>query len=609
MKRAAIALALLGACVCPAATAATPEAVRSLRERVEFLAAPESEGRLTGSAGEARAQAYIVAALEALGARPLRGADGFVQPFEFTAGAEDTGSSLRAAGLTDGESVEWSGVEQVRALSFSDSGTVSGPVVFAGYGLALTEGSELGYDSFAGLDLDGKIALVLRYYPEDTEGDTRAALARYAGLRYKAMQARDHGAEALLVVTGPRSPNAAKTIEMSFDAALPGSGLLAASIGGEVAERLFAAVEGKSLEQAQAALDSGNPHVAGFAIPGLELTLDVRVRREKKQGHNVVGLLPAAASDPGAAPDRPTIVLGAHYDHLGYGRHGNSLARKGEEGQIHYGADDNASGVAAVLAVGARLAAQPLAHDVVLGLWSGEELGLLGSSAFLKSEQVPEQIWAYLNLDMVGRMTDNRLNLQATGSSSVWPGLIERANVAAGFDLRTQDDPYVPTDALVFYQSKTPTLHFFTGSHEDYHRPTDLPDKIDYEDLERIVHFTGDVVLRLDRLESAPDYVEVEATPGRGGDRDGLRAYTGTIPDYATEVEGLRLSGVASGGPADLAGLQEGDVIIEFAGRPISNIYDYTYALDTVKIGKPVKVVCRRDGERLEFEIVPTARP
>jgi hypothetical protein len=592
------------------APAAEPDSIEALREHVEVLSAPGMEGRLVGSDGEGRAAKYLASELRRLGARPMPGANGFEQRFEFTAGAEDTGSSLRLSAGDDAEPVIWDGVKDVRALSYSDDGSVSGEVVFAGYGLSLPEGDDLDYDSFAGLDVTDKIVVVLRYFPEDTEGDTRAALAQYAGLRYKAMQARDRGARALLVVTGPRSPNAGKTIEMSFDAELSGSGLVAASVSGSVGERLFEQVAGKTLEQAQLALDSGDPHVAGFAIPGIELTLDVSVRRVRRQGRNVVGYLPATGDGGRPVGAKPFLVLGAHYDHLGFGKHGNSLARKGEEGEIHCGADDNASGVAAVLAVAARLSAEPHSHGIVFGLWSGEELGLLGSSGFVNGKHVtPERIAAYLNFDMVGRMKDNRLNLQAVGSSSVWPQLIEKANVAAGFDVRMQEDPYLPTDALVFYQAGVPTLAFFTGSHDDYHRPTDVADRLNYEDLQRVAGFATTLVLRLDRLEEPPDYVEVEATPQKGGDRDSLRAYTGTIPDYATEVEGLRLSGVASGGPADRAGLREGDVIVEFAGREIGNIYDYTYALDTVKIDQPVKVICIRDGERLEFTITPTPRP
>jgi len=266
--------------------------------------------------------------------------------------------------------------------------------------------------------------------------------------------------------------------------------------------------------------------------------------------------------------------------------------------------------VAAVLDVGARLVDQATHAPIVLAFWSGEELGLLGSSDFVKNPPIPtDEIAAYMNFDMVGRVRDNRLNLQGVGSSSVWKGLIERSNVVVGFDVRTQSDPYLPTDASVFYRAGVPIVAFFTGSHEDYHRPTDRAETVNLPDLERVAHFASILALKVGGLDERPDYVKVEQLQEPTGDRAGVRAYTGTIPDYATEVEGLRLSGVVGGGPADKAGLREGDVIVEFAGRKIANIYDYTYALDAIKVDEPVKVICLRDGERVEVTITPTARP
>lgn len=247
---------------------------------------------------------------------------------------------------------------------------------------------------------------------------------------------------------------------------------------------------------------------------------------------------------------------------------------------------------------------------MVLAFWSGEELGLLGSSDFVKGGLLPpEQIAAYLNFDMVGRMSDGRLSLQGIGSSSVWTRLIEQTNVVAGLDVRTQNDPYLPTDALVLYQAGVPVVSFFTGSHDDYHRPTDVAEKLNYEGLEEIARFASVFAGKIARLETPPEYLKVARSSESTGSRDSVRAYTGTIPDYATEVEGLRLSGVIEGGPAETAGIRGGDVIIEFAGRAITNIYDYTYALDAVKIDQAVQVVCTRDGERLEFTITPTSRP
>jgi len=483
---------------------------------------------------------------------------------------------------------------------------VSAPVVFAGYGLVVPDSQEIGYDSYAGLDVKDKVVLVLRYFPEDADQKTRGMLARYSDLRYKAMAARQHGAKAMLVVTGPRSPNAGETIPMSFDTALSGSGIVAASVSAGVGAAMFATVPDQTLEAAQQSLDSGNPHVAGFAIPNLSVTILTTVEREKQTGYNIAAYLPATMAVAGVM--KPWIALGAHYDHLGHGGNGLSLARKEEAGRVHYGADDNASGTAAVLAVGEAIAKQPRHRNVVLDFWSGEELGLIGSAAFATKPPMPlDQLAAYLNFDMVGRMQDNKLTVQAIGTSPLWAKIIEQANVTAGFDLQLQQDPYQPTDVATFNEASVPSLNFFTGTHTDYHRPSDTADKINYEDLDRVVDFAAAIVRRLEDLDQAPAFSKVQPTQ-TGAGRAGLRVFTGTIPDYSTEAKGLLLSGVIGGGPAEQAGLQKGDVIVEIAGQSIANIYDYTYALEALKIGQPAKVVYVRQGERKETTLTPTAR-
>lgn len=604
MKKAAALIFLVAVLAGPQVVAGPQDGSAQLRRDVEFLASAELEGRMTGTQGETAAVDYIAERLAAIGAVPLPGTEGLRLPFEFTAGMDDAGSTVTLL-LPDGEKRTWNGIEQVQALSFSDNGSVSGELVFAGYGLSVPEGRELSYDSYATLDVKDKIVVVLRYVPEDVEQESRAVLAQYSGLRYKALHARELGAKALLVVTGPRSPNAGETVPMTFDTALSGSGIVAASLGGEVAEALFEHVEDKSLEQAQEALDTGNPHVTGFDVPGIRMTLETEVKRERRIGHNVVGYFPAA--DPDRADGY--IVLGAHLDHLGHGNHGSSLADKEDAGKIHHGADDNASGVAALLAAAAELAGKPGRHPVVVAFWSGEEIGLVGSSRFIQQAVLPtEAIRAYVNLDMVGRMEKNRLVLQSVGSSPVWPRLIERTNVVVGFDVNTQADPYLPTDSTAFYQTGIPALHIFTGAHDDYHKPSDTADKINYEDLERVVRFASLLARRLRDLEERPAYAEVARPESSDTDRDTVRAYTGTIPDYTQEVEGLLLGGVVGDGPADQAGLQKGDIIIEFAGRSITNIYDYTFALDVARAGERVKVVFLRDGERQETTIVPATR-
>ena len=248
-------------------------------------------------------------------------------------------------------------------------------------------------------------------------------------------------------------------------------------------------------------------------------------------------------------------------------------------------------------------------RGIIFALWSGEEIGLIGSSQFAERPPIAiSNIVAYVNFDMVGRLRDNKLSLQGVGSSSAWRKLIEKRNVAAGFNLSLQEDPYLPTDTTPFYSKGVPVLNFFTGSHEDYHRPTDKPDTLNYDGAERITHFAEGIILDLVKGEARPDYLTVARNDAGGGSRENLRAYLGTIPDYATEVAGVKLSGVRAGGPADKAGLKGGDIIVEFAGQKIANIYDYTYAMDAVKIGQPVKVTVLRAGERVTLTVTPEAR-
>ena len=595
--------ALLTGSVAPApAQVATASRTRA---HVETLASEKFGGREAGSEGERLAADYIASQLTRIGARPLPGRADMFQPFEFTAGSRDGGSRLTVK--VDG-SPGATVATDARALAFSDDGTASGEIVFAGYGIVVPESQNFGYDSYAGLDVKDKIVMVLRYFPEDADTQTKSILARYADLRYKAMAARQRGAKAMLVVTGPRSPGAGELVPMASDTVIAGSGIMAASITGAVADRLLRAgsPSARSLADVQKEFDSGNPHVPGFAVPRSEITLETRVVRERKTARNVVAYLPA--TDPPGV-QKPWIVVGAHYDHLGRGNGGNSLATREEVGRPHAGADDNASGTAAVLALAEALAKQPQRRrNLLIALWSAEEIGLIGSNMFVTTPPVPlDQMAAYVNFDMVGRMQDNRLAAQATGTSPAWASILERANVRAGFDIAIQPDPYQPTDVSSFNQAGVPSLNFTTGAHTDYHKPSDTAEKINYEDLDRVVDLASGIVRQLMDLDAPPQFTKVEQS-SQTASRTGLRVFTGTVPDYTAEVKGLMLGGVIGGGPAEKAGLQKGDVIVEIAGQSIANIYDYTFALELLKIDQPVKVVYMRGGKRMETTLTPTVR-
>ena len=599
MKRQTVLVGLLLVTAASHAPTAQTQPAFATRTHVEALASERFAGREAGSQGERLAADYLATHLARAGAKPLPGRRDMFVPFEFTAGSRDGGSTVRIGAAA------FTGSREIQALSFSESGEITGPAIFAGYGIVVPEAQNFGYDSYAGLDVMGKVVVVLRYFPEDADQQTRAILARYSDLRYKAMAARQRGAKAMLVVTGPRSPNAGQTVPMTFDTALAGSGIPAASVGAGATAALFAG--SRPLADAQKELDAGNPHTAGFDLTGVSITLKTSIIRETRTGRNVIAYLPATSAVTGTS--KPWVAAGAHYDHLGLGRNGNSLATGADAGRAHVGADDNASGTAAVLAIADAMAHQPQRRrHLLIALWSAEEIGLVGSAAFVSAAVVPpDQIAAYLNFDMVGRMQDNKLAVQATGTSPVWASILERVNVAAGFALALQTDPYQPTDVATFNQAGVPSLAFTTGAHADYHKPSDTADKINYEDLDRVATMATAIVRRVMDTADAPQFTKVEPST-QTTNRTGLRVFTGTVPDYASDAKGLLLGGVVAGGPAAAAGLDKGDVIIEIAGQSIANIYDYTYALELLKIGQPVKVVYMRGNDRRETTMTPSAR-
>ena len=582
--------------------------IRRMSNDVNYLADPQRQGRMTGSAGALDAAEFIGLRLQREGLRPFGEQRTYFQRFEFNAGVRVLTNDNRLAVATGSQPPAALRPDQdFRPLSFSDNGSVTGEVVFAGYGLAVPGKAGEGYDSYAGLNVSNKIVLALRYVPEEVEPKRRQELNRYAGLRYKAMIARERGARAILFVTGPTSPKPGELATLTSDSASGSSGIVAASITTTVVAKMFAA-SGRDLKALQARLDKEDPHAEGaFTLSNITVSVTTAIEHIRKFDHNVLTTLPMTNV-------QEYVLVGAHYDHLGFGESG-AMLRAGEENKIHPGADDNASGTAMVMELARLFAEQQrtnaalLQRGIVFALWSGEEMGVLGSSHFAEHPLLSlSNVVAYVNFDMVGRLRDNKLMLQGVGSSSAWRGAIQKRNVAAGFSIVLQDDPYLPTDVTPFYSRGVPVMSFFTGSHEDYHRPTDTPDKVNLEGMERILRFARGLILDLANAPQRADYVKVATSSRDGGGRENLRAYLGTIPDYATEVQGVKLSGVRAGSPAEKAGLKGGDIIVEVAGQKVANIYDYTYALDAVKIGQPVKIVVTRDSQRLTIEATPEVR-
>lgn len=589
-----------------------------LRRHLEFLASPELKGRLTGTPGEVEATRHVADFFKRWGLEPGGDGDSYFQSFEFTAGVAvgaDNDLSLKIGEETLEPEVD----KDWRPLAFSTNGELADTgIVFAGYGLEVPDGKGgESYTSYFHLDVKGKWVMVMRFSPEDVPPEQREEMQRFTRLRHKTSLARRKFAAGVIVVTGPESEVKEELVPMEFDASNSDSGLPAICISTELAAKLVAAA-GKNLSEIQKKLDQGEM-VEGFEIPGASLTAKVDVDQETRTGRNVIGILSAGQKGP---HPNPAVIVGAHIDHLGAEAGPGSLAKENERNQPHRGADDNASGVSGMLEIAEYLSDQrrqgklDLQRDVVFAAWSGEEIGLLGSSHFVRTlakealgdENAPLGLLvsSYLNMDMIGRLKD-KVILQGIGSSDYWKGAIESRNAPIGLPLTIQNDTYLPTDATPFYLRQVPILSAFTGAHEDYHTPRDTPEKINYEGATKIARLMGLIARGLAIDSNAPKYVKVDPPKNRGG--RGFRVYLGTIPDYSQgDIEGVKLSGVAEKGPAGKAGVKGGDVIVGLGGRKILNIYDYTDAMADLKVGEETTITVKRGGEEIELKLVPGSR-
>lgn len=609
--------------------------VEDIRLHIDYLASDELKGRLTGTPGEIEATAYVASVFEKLGLEPAGDNGSWFQPFEFTAGVsvgENNRLDLSINGTAQEDLVtdrDW------RPISFSRNGRIeAADIVFAGYGMEIpnSNGEGEAYTGYFHLDVKGKWVMVLRYFPEDAPKEMREEFQRFSRLRHKAMIARRKFASGIIFVSGPNSKVNEELVPMQYDASLADSGIPAISITTDLAEKIVA-VAGKNLADLQKELDTGEM-AAGFPIPGARLATEIDVAQESRTGRNVLARLPAPTPETRQAP---AVIIGAHIDHLGDQAGPGSLAKEHERDEVHHGADDNASGVAGLLEMAQYLAAQKaegkldLKRDVMFAAWSGEELGLIGSSWFVKQAGGPEKpahphqaqpanphaspqtegglsgkFAAYLNMDMIGRLNE-KLLLQGIGSSDYWTSAIEQRNAPVGLPIQTQKDVYLPTDATTFYLRQVPILSAFTGAHEDYHTPRDTTDKVNFPGTRDITRLMTLIARGLAVDEKEPAYVKVEPPKNQGA--RGFRVYLGTVPDYAQgDIKGVKLSGVASDGPAAKAGVKGGDIITGLGGKEVLNIYDYTAVLAELKVGEDTTIKVKRGEEELTLKLVPGSR-
>jgi len=554
------------------ATATPAMTVDALRAHLEFLAADAQEGRPPGTEADVRVQAYVEAAMKKAGLAPAF-ASSYRQPFMITDGVRlksgQTSELLLAGSPIAHAPVPFSG---------TTSAPVTGKLVFVGHGIP-KGGKDTGDYARLGKKVQGAIVVALAGAPDDPhigQAERRA--------QSKAIAARDHGAIGF-VLWDPQATTPFPNHGEAADLGIPG-----AFVGKDGSAALVAAFGGKK---------GDDPTKAGV-VPGRaskkKAALQMPVERIELSTVNVAGRL------AGNGESDRVIVVGAHMDHLGHGTD-SSLAPGSQE--IHNGADDNASGVAVMLETCSALAAVDAAkrpYDVVCIAFGAEEMGLLGSKHYVKSlaEGERKRISAMLNFDMVGRLGPDGLVVAGAGTSKVWQGLLDESK--GELVVKPTDDGYGPSDHGSFYEVGIPVLHFFSGPHEDYHRPTDDLDKINVEGAAQIGRLALAVATQLQERKLVPDYVETARPQNRGG---GFRVSLGTIPDYGAKVDGVRLSGVRKGGAAETAGMQKGDVIKKIGARDIHNLDDYMAAFAEMKPNEKIVVVVERDGKSLELAMTP----
>jgi len=580
-----------------------------------------------------------------------------------SAGKNDKGSGQDAAEVSPEAKLLLSGEplklkEDYSPLAIGGSNRFHAPLVFVGYGITARD---IGYDDYQDVDVQGKVVIVLRHEPEQTNPHSQfegTDHARHAFFNTKVSNAYQHGAAAVILVNDKleieRSVAAAqrrwqaaieqmaklgeefkkiekptreqldehrrKAAKLADDVKRFGAAIgkeydpvFAFDRAGNSAERpdlpvlhvrrgvidaLMKLATGKDLASYETAIDQGpTPH--SVALTGWRVRGQTDIEREEVEIANVIGVL--EGSGPHADE---TVVIGAHYDHLGYGGPGSAAPRSNE---VHNGADDNASGTAVLLEIARRLAVRekPPARRIVFIAFSGEERGLLGSAHYARHPLFPlEKTVAMLNMDMVGRLQENKLIVHGTGTAKEFDAWVEKLNAGGengGFELVKKPGGFGPSDHATFYAKQIPVLHFFTGTHRDYHKPTDDADKVDIEGMQRVADLVTAVAQQIAETPEPPTYVETKQPVARRG---GTRPYLGSIPDFRSNQKGYAISGTAKDSPAQRAGLKGGDVIIRFGESKIGNLEDIDGALRKYKAGDKVKVVVRRDGQDVELGVV-----
>jgi hypothetical protein len=578
-----------------APTAIVPADPQRYINDIKALTQPSMEGRGDGSKGLVRAEHVIQARYRVLGLEPA-GNHGYLQAFTVSTGAKL--KSKNRFGFQNGETKsEFKLNQEYVPLSFSASGSSSSSLVFAGYGATA---EEFGYDDYAGLDVKDKIVVVLRFEPSGFAARSgNQGLTTHAQLVTKAINARNHGAKALVFLNGKLGDGEEDLLTRFGSVNGPESvGILFVQLKNDAAETWFRAA-GKTLKEVQEQINTSTKP-ASFTFPdAMHATLTVEIQTIHAKVNNVLAYLPGKTNE--------YVILGAHYDHLGRGNR-DSMA-PAQVGQLHPGADDNASGTAGLLELARMLAPLKgqLQRGILFASFAGEELGLLGSAEWVKEPTRPlDKAVAMLNMDMIGRIKDGKIYIGGVGTGSTFQKVLDQAKDDSHLKFEFSQGGYASSDHTSYVAKHIPVLFFFSGLHSDYHKPSDTWEKINSTDAAQLLDVVASVGVDLASATERPAFVTVvennprSSVSGAGG---GYGPYFGSIPDFAQTENGVKFSDVRPGSPAAKAGLQAGDVLIQFGDKPIKNLYDFTDALRRSKIGDVVAVTVLRDGKELKVEV------
>jgi len=553
-----------------------------IREHIRFLASDKLKGRSPGSSGAKTAMRYIEKEWGKSGVLSL-GEKGFKQTFDFADGV----SLFKRNRLKINETKQTFRVKQdFLPLGFSGTGKFNAPVVFAGYGFSVED--SISWNDYADIDVKGKWALVFRGSPDGSS--SHSSYVDYMPLRKKYLAARDNGAIGILFVNRHDDENQDGLTPLTFSRSSGGEKIAALHISEAIAEDLLPA--DVSLNGLQSSLDT-NKKSHSFALP-YSLTANIGLKEKMVTGANVVGFIPGDGSVD------EFVVIGAHLDHLGMGGE-NSGSLSPYALAVHNGADDNASGTAGLLELAEKFASNQasLKRGLVFIAFDAEEKGLLGSKYFVEHPTVNlENIVAMLNLDMIGRMGDSSLSVGGTGTSPVFEPMLDSLQGKHGLKLSYNQGGYGPSDHSSFYTKDSPVLFFFTGAHEDYHKPSDDWKKVNADGEKQILDLVYDIVFSLSNQEEKPLFT-ASGSKAPESSRRSFKISFGVIPSYSNPGRGFAIDGVSSDGPASKAGMLAGDVIVEIGGKEVRDIYDYMYRLGELKKGETVEVKVRRGEEDL----------